>query len=142
MDAILQNEALLVGLFIFSVACFVASLIGIPFLIARVDADYFLHRRPLRPPGGWTTWRAIRTVLKNVVGAILVLAGIAMLLLPGQGLLTLLVGVLLTDFPGKFALEQWLVRRRSVLRALNWIRRRAGKPPLRVDGLHEDGTPK
>ena len=138
MDRILHDESLLVGLGIFSVVCFVASLVGIPFLIARVDRDYFLHPRPLRPPGGWTPWRALRTIAKNLVGLILVLAGLAMLVLPGQGLLTLLVGVLLMDFPGKFALEQWLVRRRSVLRALNWRRKRAGKPPLRVDGAHEE----
>jgi hypothetical protein len=137
MEWILHNESLLVGLGIFSVACFVASLVGIPFLIARVDSDYFLHPHPLRPPGGWTPWRALRSIAKNLVGLLLVLAGLLMLVLPGQGVLTLLVGVLLMDFPGKFALQQWLVRRRSVLRALNWMRRRAGKPPLRVDGSQE-----
>ena len=49
---------------------------------------------------------------------------------PGQGLLTLLVGLLLMNFPGKYRLERWLVGRRGVLTALNWLRRRGGHPPF------------
>jgi len=71
-------------------------------------------------------------VVKNVVGWLLVGAGVAMLVLPGQGILTLLVGLTLVNFPGKRDLELWLVRRVPVRRALDWIRRRAGRPPLQL----------
>ena len=59
------------------------------------------------------------------------LAGFAMLLVPGQGLLTMAVGLMLSDFPGKYRLEQWLVSRASVWRSINWIRKRARREPLK-----------
>ena len=70
---------------------------------------------------------------KNALGVVFVLAGVAMILLPGQGVLTILLGIMLTEFPGKYRFERWLVRRRAVLGAINWLRERAGRPPLIVD---------
>lgn len=71
-------------------------------------------------------WR----VLRNVLGVVLVLLGIAMLLLPGQGLITLLVGVLLVDFPGKQRLVQRILGRPKVLSVVNKLRARHGAPPM------------
>ena len=65
-------------------------------------------------------------VLKNALGLVLVILGFIMLFTPGQGLLTLLAGSLLMNFPGKYQLERWLVLRPGVLRALNWLRHRGG----------------
>jgi hypothetical protein len=70
--------------------------------------------------------------LKNLFGGVLVLAGVAMLVLPGQGILTILVGLMFLDFPGKFALERRLARQPPVLRAINWIRARGGRKPLEM----------
>jgi hypothetical protein len=53
-----------------------------------------------------------------------------MLLTPGQGLLTLLTGLLLMDFPGKYAMERWLIGHPLMLRAINRLRARYGYPPL------------
>ena len=61
---------------------------------------------------------------------LLVAAGLAMLFLPGQGLLTVLIGVSVMDFPGKRGLLQRLVRGPKVQRTLNWIRRKRGKEPF------------
>jgi hypothetical protein len=69
-------------------------------------------------------------VLKNLLGLVLVLAGIAMMLLPGQGLLTVFVGLLLLEFPGKHRLERRLIGWGPIYRAINRLRRRAGRPPL------------
>ena len=69
-------------------------------------------------------------VLRNVVGWVFVVAGIAMLVLPGQGLLSILAGLVLIDFPGKHRLELRLLGSPGVRRAMNWLRRRAGKPPF------------
>jgi hypothetical protein len=55
-----------------------------------------------------------------------------LLLLPGQGILTLLIGISLLDFPGKRQLEKRIARERHVLKAINWIRAKAGRPPLEV----------
>jgi hypothetical protein len=70
--------------------------------------------------------------LKNAVGSVLVIAGILMLVLPGQGILTLFVGLTLVDFPGKRRLELWLIRKRPVLHAVGWIRSKSGRPALRL----------
>ena len=69
-------------------------------------------------------------ITKNLLGIVLLIAGLAMLLVPGQGLLTIVVGMLLIDFPGKFRVERWLVTRRQVWRSINWLRKRAGRPVL------------
>lgn len=129
-----DHPVLVWGLVGASVAVFVGSLLLMPPLVARIRPDYFAHER--RPRNRWPDRHPIVPVLwragKNLLGAVFVLAGIAMLVLPGQGLLTILVGVLLIDFPGKYRFEKWLVRRRFVLRPINWLRRRAGREPLQV----------
>ena len=69
-------------------------------------------------------------VVRNVVGWVFVLAGVAMLVLPGQGLLSILAGLVLIDFPGKRRFERRLLASHVVRDAMNWLRRRAGKPPF------------
>ncbi len=56
-----------------------------------------------------------------------------MLILPGQGILTMAVGLMLMDFPNKYQVERWLVSRKRVLRAMNWFRRQANKNPLVIE---------
>jgi hypothetical protein len=67
-----------------------------------------------------------------VLGAVFLLAGLAMLFTPGQGLLTILMGIMLLNFPGKQRLELAIVRRPAVLKSINWVRGRAGRPPLQL----------
>jgi hypothetical protein len=71
--------------------------------------------------------------LKATLGVTFIIAGLAMLVLPGQGILTILVGMMLLNFPGKYQIERWLVTRRPVARSINWLRRRANKGPLQVN---------
>jgi len=100
--------------------------------VARMSPDYFVLRRPAS-----ATWRArhplvrgLGHVVKNVVGLLLFATGVAMLALPGPGLLTLVVALSLLDFPGKRRFVLRIVRERHVHRSINWIRRRANQPPL------------
>jgi hypothetical protein len=74
-------------------------------------------------------------LLKNLLGILLVMLGgiMALPIIPGPGILLLVLGVMLLDFPGKRRLEQWLVRRATVLNAMNRLRQRYGKPPLLVE---------
>lgn len=115
------------------------SLVVFPLVVANLPVDYFVRdkRDPAhqqrRHPVAW----ALVAVLKNVIGFVLILAGIAMLVLPGQGILTILMGVALANFPGKFVLERKLVRQPSVGRALNRIRQMAGRPRLEVPQLDD-----
>ncbi len=53
-----------------------------------------------------------------------------MLVLPGQGLLTILFGLILMDFPRKRQLERRLIKVQPVRAAANWIRQRYGRPPF------------
>ena len=119
---------------ILSVLMFVGGMLVIPLVVARIPADYFLHRRP--PPRSWRGrhWviRLVVITLKNVLGLGLLAAGVAMLFLPGQGILSILIGLSLLDFPGKRTLELALVGRPTVLRAINWMRTRKGRDPLQL----------
>jgi len=119
-------------LVVVSAVMFFATLLAVPMLVVRIPADYFV--RPRRAPSRWrrehpATWLILQ-IVKNLLGVVLILAGIAMLVLPGQGLVTILIGLMLTNFPGKYRLERWLVSRPPVHRGINWMRRRAGRPAL------------
>ena len=69
-------------------------------------------------------------VIKNMVGIVLMLSGLAMLVLPGQGLLTLFIGLSLVSFPGKPFLIRKLVRQKQVIQSINWLRRKFDRAPL------------
>lgn len=116
-----------------SVVTFFGSLAALPFLLLRLPENYFneQRRKPLSSFGTkpWLRWPLL--ALKNIIGGVLLITGVLMLFLPGQGVLTILAGLMLLDFPGKFALERRLASHRKVLAAMNAVRRRAGKPPLR-----------
>lgn len=117
-----------------STLIFVGSLIAIPWVVVRLPADYFDHRRrqAARPQPDARLAYHVYLVLKNCAGMVFLIAGIGMLVLPGQGLLTILIGLSLINFPGKYRLERYLVSRPFILRSLNWLRRRAGVPPFEV----------
>jgi hypothetical protein len=78
------------------------------------------------------SWRSPRHVTRNALGVVLVALGLAMSIpgIPGQGLLTMLIGLMLVDFPGRRRLEKALVRRPGILAAINRMRARFGHPPL------------
>jgi len=115
-----------------SIITFIATLIAVPWLIVRIPSDYFAHRRRLKKL--WADRHpAVRVVLltgKNLLGYILIVTGIIMLVLPGQGMLTLLIGIIFIDIPGKYRFERWIVTRCLVLRSINWLRLRARRAPL------------
>ena len=71
-------------------------------------------------------------ITKNFFGVLLLLSGILMLLLPGQGILTIITGLVFMDYPGKYKFERKLLRQKGVINSINWIRSRLGKPSLKV----------
>ena len=140
LEFIRSNQALSGWIVAISLLMFVGGLIVMPILVARMRSDYFLGRKP--PPESWSgrhrVTRFVLKGLKNLVGLILLLLGIAMLVLPGQGIITILVGISLLNFPGKRRLELRLIRQPPVLQAINWIRSKAGKLPLRLPPRDEN----
>lgn len=125
----------LAGIAIFSVVAFLLGVVVTPMILVRLPADYFV-RRDTVPPQPLTLGRGLLLVARNVLGAVLILLGVLMLVLPGQGLITLLVGLLVLDFRGKRALERRLVARPGVRRFINGLRSRAGRAPLEMP--HQD----
>ena len=115
-----------------SVVTFFGSLLIVPWLILRMSSEYFIkHRlkvieRHQRHP----VLAVIVFFLRNTIGAVLLFAGTAMLLLPGQGIITMLIGISVMDFPGKHRLIEKVIQNRNVQRSLNWIRRKGGKEDL------------
>jgi hypothetical protein len=109
------------------------SLFMMPYVLCQIAPDYFNSEKPhlitrikASPP-----LKCLILVLKNVLGFVLFLAGVLMIFLPGQGLLTILIGVVLMDFPGKFKIERRIVANPNVLATINWMRARRGHPEIK-----------
>ena len=120
-----------VGLFILSM---IVSSVIMTIVIVKIPDNYFSthYQADFNPDAPWLKrWGA--TIAKNIVGAMMVLAGLAMLIGPGQGLLTILIGLILMDIPGKRPFEARLIKKPAVLSAVNRLREQFGKPPLVMD---------
>jgi len=63
-----------------------------------------------------------------LLGIVLSMPGV-----PGQGILTILLGIIMLDIPGKRPLEAKIIQRPAVLSAANKLRLRWDKPPLILD---------
>ena len=125
----------LLGLAI-SGATFVVSIAVVTFVLVRLPPNYFhsSHAREfLTEQHRAIRWTGI--IVKNLIGLLLVFLGVIMSLpgVPGQGILTILLGIMLLDFPGKRGLELKLVSRPKVLQTINQVRRKFDKPPLVLD---------
>ena len=127
------HRSLLEWLGVGSLVLLVVSLVAMPIVIVNLPEDYFIRdrRESVRRTGRSSVWAGM-VLVKNVIGIVLILSGLAMLVLPGQGLLTILFGVALTNFPGKYRLERRIVNSPAVRGALDKIRSAAGRPPLRL----------
>ncbi len=128
-------QSVLVAVLLFLVT-FAVSLAIVSFIMVRIPADYFKEDHPRELlPDKHPALRLLAVVVKNLLGIVLVALGIVMSVpgVPGQGILTILLGIMLLDFPGKRKLEYKLVSRPQVLNAINKLRHRFGKPPLVLD---------
>ena len=76
--------------------------------------------------------RGILVVIKNVLGLLLVGAGLVMLITPGQGILSLLIGFSMLDIPGKQNVVNRILGNRRIINTINRIRTRAGRRPLEL----------
>jgi len=128
-------RSVLLGVLIFAVT-FSINLAIVSFILVKIPANYFQesHSRDLwksRSPAV----RFLGVILKNALGVLLVALGIVLSLpgVPGQGLLTILLGIMLLDFPGRRKLEIKLLSRPQVFKTINKLRDKFGKPPLVLD---------
>lgn len=135
VSALITLNGILLGALLF-VVTFSINLAIVSFVLVKIPADYFKKDNPRaflseRPP----VIRYLALVGKNLLGGLLVALGIVLSVpgVPGQGLLTILLGIMLLDFPGKRSLEYKLVSLPSVLKTINKLRHRFGKPHLVID---------
>ncbi len=125
-----------------SLLLYIAALLMIPLALRRVDPDFFVHMQEiedgLRPP---PNHHILRLMIQNFIGGCVILAGFIMLFIPGQGLLTMFLGLLLITYPGKRTMVLSIVRRPAISRGINWLRRRHGAEDLRFPDSHHKYHP-
>ena len=115
-----------IGSFVGSILLTVAVLVRLPadYFVAVEAPPWFAKRDPIT--------RAALKVARNLAGLVLIVLGVVMSFpgVPGQGILTIMLGVMLTDLPGKRRVERWLVARPAIRRAIDRMRVRRGRAPL------------
>ncbi len=103
------------------------SVLGVVWFIAKLPADFFQHprhHRHLIDPNRYPNLHFICKTIRNILGFALILAGIIMLILPGQGVLTIIIGLIVADFPHKDRWLRKLIRFPAVQKGLNLLRRK------------------
>lgn len=132
--ALTWNEiGLGVGLFFLS---FGLSFLAIGIVVVKVPENYFSshYERDFLPDSPFLIrWGAV--ILKNILGGCLIIIGIILSLpgVPGQGVLTILIGLIMIDIPGKRPFEARIINRPAILSAINNLRAKYNKPPLILD---------
>ena len=144
LDAILSwiqiDHELMSWLAVQSLSTFVITLLAVPLLVIHIPEKYLPHkervsRHDLKDAVGS---RLVCRILKNIAGCFFVRIGIIMLLTPGQGVLSILVGIILMDLPGKYKVERAIIKKEKVLSTINWLRGKAHRPPLQVEHVTKD----
>ena len=115
-----------------SLLIFAGSLVVAWFLIVRMPPDYLTRPRCDAQESAHPALRLAWRIGRNLLGMLFLIAGVIMLVTPGQGLLFIFLGLLFLDFPGKHQLIERLLRQPRIYRSINAIRARAGKVPIEV----------
>ena len=128
-------RSVIIGALIF-VGSFLINLAIVSIILVKLPANHFAKSRKTKFwSGPRPAIHAAKVIGKNIAGLLLVALGVVLSLpgVPGQGLLTILLGVMLLDFPGRDRLEQKLLSKPSIVNTINRLRGRFGKPPLELN---------
>ena len=133
--ASLTWSSILLGLGLF-LASLLISFAAIGIVMVKIPAHYFSthYKQDFLPGSPWLVrWSAV--ILKNILGFVLIAIGIVLSLpgVPGQGILTILLGLIMIDIPGKRPIEARIIKQPAVLAAVNKLRAKYDKPPLELD---------
>ena len=118
---------------------FTISLLLFTALVVLLPARYFVDEGRWFWNGQPPLVRWLGIIGKNFLGLAIIAIGILLSLpgIPGQGLLTILIGVMLLDIPGKRRLMRSAVSRPRMLKPLNRLRSWFGRPPLVIEEPRE-----
>jgi len=131
----LSWSKVLIGALLF-IASFFINLAIVSVILVKLPKDHFSKRRKTKFwSGPHPALHAAKVIGKNIAGVLLVALGVVLSIpgVPGQGLLTILLGVMLLDFPGRHRLEQKLLSKPSIVNSINRLRRRFDKEPLELN---------
>jgi len=122
-----------IGLFLLSLSF---SFVSIGVVMVKIPENYFSshYQQDFMPNSRWMVrWGVV--ILKNILGVFLILLGVVLSLpgIPGQGVLTILLGLIMIDIPGKRPLEAKIIKRPAILSAINKLRARYNKTALVMD---------
>ena len=123
-------KVLILRLSSISLFIFLFSLISMRWLAGLIPSDYFIKKDvskfKINNPLLWY----LVLLIKNILGYSLIIAGLMMLVLPGQGLFTIIIGLMLSNYPGKYYIEKRFVEIPAVFKSINWLRAKSNKPPI------------
>ena len=100
--------------------------------MALIPSDYFVKKRASKFKNTYPYPWIISLIIKNILGYSLVVGGIFMLVLPGQGIFTIVVGLMLSNYPGKYSIERRLISIPSIHKGINWLRKKSNQPPIEI----------
>lgn len=115
-----------------SLFVFLFSLFSIKWLVSLIPEDYFINKKDSKIKTSNIFIWYIVLIFKNLIGYSLILGGIMMLVLPGQGLFTIIIGLMMSNYPGKYSIEKKFIAIPTILKSINWLRRKSNKPPIRI----------
>ena len=115
-----------------SLFVFLFSLLSIKWLVSLIPEDYFINKKDSKIKTSNIFIWYIVLIFKNLIGYSLILGGIMMLVLPGQGLFTIIIGLMMSNYPGKYIIEKKFIAIPTILKSINWLRRKSNKPPIRI----------
>tara|TARA_B100000927_G_C16451874_1_gene464186 strand:+ start:1332 stop:1757 length:426 start_codon:yes stop_codon:yes gene_type:complete len=115
-----------------SAVIFVFSLLSIKWLVALIPSDYFIKKEDSKFKKKYPFLWFLSLIIKNIFGYSLIIGGIFMLILPGQGVFTIMIGLMLSNYPGKYAIEKKFIAIPSVLKGINWLRKKSNEPPINI----------
>ncbi len=125
-------KSLIFLLTVISFVIFIFSLLSIKWLVSLIPSDYFVNKKPSKFKSKYPLVWLISMIIKNLIGYVLIIGGIIMLLLPGQGLFTIFIGLMMSNYPGKYFIERKLIAIPSILRTINWLRKKSNQNPLEI----------
>ena len=123
-------KVLILWLSSISLFIFLFSLISMRWLAGLIPSDYFIRKDVSRfNTNNPLLWYLV-LLIKNILGYSLIIGGIMMLVLPGQGLFTIIIGLMLSNYPGKYYIEKRFVEIPAGFKSINWLRAKSNKPPI------------
>ena len=133
IDHVDEYKSVIFWLSLLSFLIFIFSLVSIKWLVALIPIDYFVYKKNSKFKTKYPFTWLISMIIKNIIGYLLIFGGILMLVLPGQGLFTIFIGLMMSNYPGKYYIEKKFIAIPSILKTINWLRKQSNKEPIIIN---------